>query len=93
LGLRLALGANGMDLLRIVMSRGVGLTCIGIAIGAVAASGLTRLMGDLLYQTSPRDPASFAWAVVVMTIAATAACLLPALRASRTDPVKALRDS
>jgi predicted permease len=93
LGLRLALGANGSDLLRIVMSRGLGLALAGIGIGAIAAFGLTRLMGDLLYQTSPRDPASFAWAMVVMTVAAIAACLLPALRASRTDPVKALRDS
>jgi predicted permease len=93
LGLRLALGANGTDLLRMVMSRGLGLTLSGVAIGAVAALGLTRLMGDLLYQTSPRDPMAFAWAVIVMTIAAIAACLLPALRALRTDPLRALRDS
>ena len=92
LGLRLALGANGADLLRIVMGRGLGLTLAGVGIGAGAAFGLTRLMGDLLYKTNPRDPGSFATAFVVMTVSATAACLLPAFRAMRTDPVRALRD-
>src|SRR5207248_1489417 len=93
LGLRLALGANGTDLLRIVMSRGLRLTLSGVAVGAIAAFSLTRLMGDLLYKTNPRDPSSFARALIVMIFAAFAACLLPAWRAMRTDPLKALRDS
>jgi predicted permease len=92
LGLRMALGATVSDLLRVVMSQGLGLTMAGVAAGAVIALALTRLMGDLLYKTSPRDPGSFALAFLVMTIAALAACLLPALRATRTDPVKALRE-
>jgi macrolide transport system ATP-binding/permease protein len=91
LGLRMALGASGPDLLRLVMSQGFSLTLTGIAFGAAAAFGLTRLMGDLLYKVSPRDPRAFAEAVVVMTIAAAAACLFPAWRALRTDPVRALR--
>ncbi len=93
LGLRMALGASASDLLRIVMSKGMVLALAGIGVGAAVALGLTRLMGDLLYQTSPRDPESFGWAFVVMAFVAGAACFLPAWRATRTDPVKALRDS
>jgi putative ABC transport system permease protein len=91
LGLRMALGAEGSDLLRMVMRYGMGLAVLGIAVGAVVAAGTTRLMGDLLYQVSPRDPAAFAVAFGVMAVAAVAACLIPALRVMRTDPVRALR--
>lgn len=93
LGLRMALGARASDLLRLVMSKGVALTAGGIVLGAMASLGLTRLMGDLLYKVSPRDPVAFGLAFVVMTVAALAACFLPAWRATRTDPVRALRDS
>jgi len=92
LGLRMALGADAPDLLRLVMSRGLTLTAGGIAVGAAAALVLTRLMGDLLYKISPRDPRAFGTALVVMTIVALAACFLPAWRATRTDPLRALRD-
>jgi predicted permease len=92
LGLRMALGASVNDLLRIVMSKGMALTSLGVGIGIAFALGLTRLMGDLLYKVSPRDPESFGIAIAVMTIAAMAACFFPALRAARIDPVKALRD-
>jgi predicted permease len=92
LGLRMALGAEVSDLLRLVMTRGFALTAAGIAIGAAAALLLTRLMGDLLYKVSPRDPAAFALAFVIMTISSLAACLLPAWRATRIDPLRALRD-
>jgi len=91
LGLRMALGANASHLLQLVMSRGFSLTIAGTALGAVAALLLTRLLGDLLYKTSPRDPESFIAAFLVMGIAAVAACLAPAWRAARTDPVRALR--
>jgi ABC-type antimicrobial peptide transport system permease subunit len=91
LGLRMALGAGASRLLRIVMAEGLGLTLAGMFVGAAVALGLTRLMGDLLYKVSPRDPESFASAFVVMAIAATAACFVPAWRAMRTDPVRALR--
>ena len=64
----------------------------GVAMGALAALGLTRLMGYLLYRVSPRDPVAFGSALVVMTVVSLAACFLPAWRASRTDPVRALRD-
>ncbi len=93
LGLRMALGATGSDLLRIVMSQGLALTLVGISAGIAFALGLTRLLADMLYKISPRDPESFVSAFAAMTLAAVVACLLPAWRATRTDPVRALRDS
>ena len=92
LGLRMALGAQPSDLLRLVMSHGVLLTLAGALLGAGAALSLTRLLGDLLYKTSPRDPLAFGAAFLVMTAASLAACFLPAWKATRTDPVRALRD-
>jgi putative ABC transport system permease protein len=91
LGLRMALGAEGGDLLRMVMRYGIVLAMGGIAVGALVAAGTMRLLGDLLYNVSPRDPAAFASAFAVMSVAAVAACLIPALRVMRTDPVRALR--
>jgi macrolide transport system ATP-binding/permease protein len=92
LGLRMALGADASNLLRLVLSRGLALTAGGVLLGAVVALGLTRLLGNLLYKVSPRDPLAFGSALVVMTIAALAACFLPAWRATRTDPARTLRD-
>jgi len=92
LGLRMALGAGASNLLRLVLSRGLALTAGGVLLGATVALGLTRLLGNLLYKVSPRDPLAFGSAFVVMTIAALAACFLPAWRATRTDPARALRE-
>jgi hypothetical protein len=92
LGLRMALGAAVSDVFRLVIAHGLALTAGGVALGAAAALALTRLMGDLLYKTSPRDPLAFGSAGAVMAIAALAACFLPAWRATRTDPVRALRE-
>jgi putative ABC transport system permease protein len=64
----------------------------GVFLGAAAALVLTRLLGSLLYKVSPRDPLAFGAAFAVMSIAALAACFLPAWRATRTDPARALRD-
>ena len=91
LGLRMALGAGVSDLLRLVMSRGLLLTAGGVMLGAIAALALTRLMGNLLYKVSPRDPLAFGLAFVIMTVVALVACFLPAWRATRIDPVRALR--
>jgi len=90
-GLRLALGATAADLLRLVLSRGLALSALGIVVGAGAAIETTRLLGNLLYRVGPRDPVAFASAFVVMAVAALAACLIPAWRATRTDPQQALR--
>jgi macrolide transport system ATP-binding/permease protein len=92
LGLRMALGAGASNLLRLVMSRGLALMAAGVVLGAAVALGLTRLLGSLLYNVSPRDPVAFGSALAVMIITALAACFLPAWRATRTDPARALRD-
>ncbi len=87
----MALGADASSLLRLVLLRGLRLTTTGIAIGIALALLLTRLLGNLLYEVSPRDPLAFAAALSVMMLASIAACFLPAWRATRTDPVRALR--
>src|SRR5207302_10572406 len=91
LALRLALGAQAGDILRLVLSHGLALTGGGLILGGVAALGLTRLIGNLLYRVSPRDPLAFGSALLVMTAASCAACFLPAWRASRMDAVRLLR--
>jgi putative ABC transport system permease protein len=91
LGLRMALGAGPSNLLRLVISRGLALTAGGVFLGAAVALGLTRLLGNLLYKVSPRDPLAFGVAFVVMTIASLVACFLPAWRATRVDVMHALR--
>jgi macrolide transport system ATP-binding/permease protein len=92
LGMRMALGANAADVLRLVVSRGLRLTFAGIAIGAIAALALTRLIGNLLYKVSPRDPIAFGAALIILITVALVACFLPARRATRIDPVRALRN-
>ena len=92
LGLRMALGARAPDLLRLVMSRGLALTAGGLLFGAAAALPLTRLLGTYLYHVSPHDPLAFATAFGVMLVTAVVACLLPAWRATRTEPMRALRE-
>jgi predicted permease len=92
LGLRMALGADASNLVQLVLSRGLALTAGGALLGAAVALTLTRLLGNLLYHVSPRDPLVFGAAFGVMTIAALVACFLPAWRATRTDPAEALRD-
>ncbi len=91
LGLRMALGASASNLLRLVLSRGLALTGAGVLLGAATALLLTRLLGNLLYKVSPRDPVAFGCAFAVMALVSVAACLLPAWRAARTDPMRALR--
>jgi macrolide transport system ATP-binding/permease protein len=91
LALRMALGANASDVLRLVMGKGLALTAIGVALGGLAAFQTTRLMGYLLYNVSPRDPTAFAAASLVVVVAALVACVVPAWRAIRTDPIQALR--
>jgi ABC-type antimicrobial peptide transport system permease subunit len=91
LGLRMALGAGTSSVLRLVLLRGLLLTTTGMIIGIALALLLTRLLRNLLYQVSPRDPLAFAAAFAVMALASSAACFLPAWRATRTDPIRALR--
>jgi macrolide transport system ATP-binding/permease protein len=92
LGLRMVLGARESDLIHLVFSNGLALVAGGVALGGAAALGFTRLLGYLLYKVSPHDPLAFGSALVLMTVTALTACLLPAWRAIRTDPARVLRD-
>ena len=92
LGLRMALGAGASNLVALVLSRGLALMAGGVLLGAAVAVASTRLMGNLLYHVSPRDPRAFGAAFAVMTVATLAACFIPAWRATRIDPAEALRD-
>ena len=91
LGLRMALGAGPSELLRLVMFHGLTLTLAGIAVGAIVALLSSRLLGYLLYHESPRDPVPFVTALAAMALASLAACFVPAWRAARIDPLRALR--
>ncbi|HJR60127.1 MAG TPA: FtsX-like permease family protein, partial [Vicinamibacterales bacterium] len=91
IGIRIALGARAADVLRMVLGQGVALTAAGIAVGLVAALAVTRVMRALLYDTSPTDPLTFAAVVPVLGAAALLACWVPARRATRADPIAALR--
>jgi putative ABC transport system permease protein len=91
IGVRLAIGAQRRDVLRLVLKDGARLTLLGIAIGIVAAVALTRLMASLLFEVTPTDPATFAVVAIVLAVVALAACYLPARRATRVDPMIALR--
>jgi len=91
LGLRMALGAGASNLLCLVLSRGLALAGAGVLLGAATALLLTRLLGNLLYKVSPRDPLAFGTAFAVMAVVSLAASFLPAWRATRTDPAQVLR--
>jgi len=91
LALRMALGADPSHVRRLVLTSGAAVTATGIVVGAVCALAATRLMGYLLYHVSPRDPATFAGALALVVLGALAACIVPARRAIRTDPLQVLR--
>jgi putative ABC transport system permease protein len=91
LGIRIALGAERRDILRLVVGNGLGLAAIGIIIGLFGAIALTRLMSAMLYETSATDPLTFGVAVVLFTLVAIVASYVPARRATRIDPLEALR--
>jgi putative ABC transport system permease protein len=91
IGIRMALGAQPRDVLRLVLSQGGRIAAAGILIGTVASLGLTRLMSNLLYSVSAVDPATLAVVTVVLALVAMAACYVPARRTLRVDPLIALR--
>jgi putative ABC transport system permease protein len=91
IGVRLAIGAQRRDVLHLVLRDGAKLTLVGIAIGIIAALALTRLMASLLFEVTPTDPATFSVVTILLAVVAFAACYLPARRATRVDPMVALR--
>jgi predicted permease len=91
IGVRIALGAQRQQLLRLVLLDGMKPALIGLGVGLAASVGVVRLIRAMLYGTQPLDPAIFAGASLMLLLVAASACLLPAWRASRLDPIEALR--
>ncbi len=91
IGIRVALGASRSRVLAMILGQGVRLAVVGIAAGLIASFWLTRLLSDLLYGVKPTDPATFAGVALILMAVALAACWIPARRATRADPMVALR--
>lgn len=91
IGIRLALGAQTRDVLKMVVGQGMALALIGVGVGLLAAIAMTRIMSSLLFNVSPTDAMTFVIVSLVLAGAALLACLIPARRATRVDPMVALR--
>ena len=91
IGIRMALGASAHDVVNMVVRQGMALALAGVFIGVAAAVGLTRLLASLLYGVSRRDPIAMTSVPLLLIAVALAATYIPALRASRVDPVVSLR--
>lgn len=92
IGVRMALGAEPHDILTLVVTEGMQVVGVGLALGMAAAFAVTRLLSTLLYGISPRDPLTFAGTAIVLAVVAFAASYFPARRAARIDPIRVLRN-
>jgi len=92
IGIRMALGAERAGIFKMVLSQGIGLTIVGIALGLAGAFALTRVMSSMLFGVTATDPWTFVVIPIVLGVVALAACFVPALRATRVDPMVALRE-
>jgi putative ABC transport system permease protein len=90
IGIRMALGAQARDVLKLVVRQGMSLTAVGIAAGLLGAFALTRLLASLLFAIGATDPNTFIWIPVLLAAVSFLACYLPARRAAKLDPIKAL---
>ncbi|HKX30298.1 MAG TPA: FtsX-like permease family protein [Blastocatellia bacterium] len=91
IGIRMALGAQARDVLRLIVRQGLVLTLAGLILGLLMALGLTRLLSGWLFEVGANDPLTFTAIALVLTLVALLACWIPARRAARVDPMTALR--
>jgi putative ABC transport system permease protein len=92
IGIRMALGAQAGDVMKLVLRQGMKLVLLGVALGTGAALGVTRVVKFLLFGLSATDPLAYAGVALLLTMVGLLACYLPARRATRVDPIVALRD-
>jgi putative ABC transport system permease protein len=91
IGIRVALGAQPANILKLVLGQGLSLTLVGVAVGALLSFGLTHLMGSFLYEVGGNDPITYVSVSLLLTVVALVACYIPARRATKVDPLVALR--
>jgi ABC-type antimicrobial peptide transport system permease subunit len=91
IGIRIAVGAGSLDVIRLVLGQSVAVTLVGITLGLVGAAAVTRYLGGLLFGLTPLDPGTFAGVSLLFVVVAMLAAFIPARRATRVDPVVTLR--